>query len=322
MTFATIVVPAFNAEAVLAETLHALLVQSHRAFEVIVVDDGSTDGTAALASSFDDQRIRLVQQGNRGLAGARNTGIAAARGSVIGFCDAGDLWTPDKLASHVFHLETCPEVGVSFSGAALIGKDGRRLRRVHRPRLQGLTAAHVFRRDPIGNGSTPVVRRAVFNAIAHTPPHESGREWYFDETFRQSGDIECWLRIALSTNWDFEGVPGLLTRHRVAAGVSANGDGAFCAWERMVTKLTPLQPGFFAAHAPAARAYRLRDLARRAIGALDRDRARGLTRDWLAASRRPLWEEPLTSAATLVAGAALVVLGPCLLRRVMPALRC
>ena len=88
MTFASIVVPAFNVSATLAETLTSLLAQTYASFEIIVVDDGSTDDTPLIAARFArDRRVRVIRQANRGLAGARNTGIAAARGDVIGFCD-------------------------------------------------------------------------------------------------------------------------------------------------------------------------------------------------------------------------------------------
>ena len=116
MSYASIVVPAFNAAATLPETLNALSAQSFGDFEIIVVDDGSSDRTVAVARSLGDRRIRVVQQPNRGLAGARNSGIAQARGEYIGFCDADDLWRPTKLAEHVAHLNSNPVVGLSFSG--------------------------------------------------------------------------------------------------------------------------------------------------------------------------------------------------------------
>ncbi len=118
MSYASIVVPAFNAAATLPETLDSLSAQSFGDFEIIVVDDGSTDGTAAVAEAHakGDRRVRIVQQNNRGLAGARNTGIAHARGALIGFCDSDDRWMPDKLDAHVLHLATSPHVGLSYAG--------------------------------------------------------------------------------------------------------------------------------------------------------------------------------------------------------------
>lgn len=308
MTFATVVVPAYNATATLGETLSALSAQTHRDFEIVVIDDGSTDHTVALAEAHarTDPRIRVVRQINRGLAGARNSGIAAARGEIIGFCDADDLWRPEKLATHIAHLEANPDVGLSYSGSALIDEQSRPLGHAQRPRLRAVRAAHVFKRNPVGNGSAPVMRRAALAAIAWRPATETQRDWVFDETFRQSEDIECWLRLALTTDWIIEGVPGLLTDYRVnSTGLSANVTAQLASWERMVSKLRPVAPAFFARHEAAARAYQLRYLARRAISSGDADTARDYVDLSFAQSRRPLFEEPVRTLTTAVAARVL-----------------
>lgn len=319
MTLASIIVPAFNVARTISETLDALLAQSYSDFEVIIVDDGSTDETPRIAAEFARHpRVRMVRQANRGLAGARNTGIAASRGKIIGFCDADDLWEPEKLAVHMAHLNANPDVGISYSGSALINDAGDLLRQAQRPRLHNVDAALIFKRNPIGNGSAVVLRRDVLEAIAWRPRHEQVRDWYFDETFRQSEDIECWLRIALSTEWKFEGVEGLLTRYRInAGGLSAATDRQLAAWERMVIKLTPLNPAFFLVNTGDARAYQLRYLNRRAISDLDAIRAVALSRAWMAQSRAPLFEEPAKSVVTLAATAGLSVFGAAVIRRIM-----
>ncbi|MDK3020147.1 glycosyltransferase family 2 protein [Pseudodonghicola flavimaris] len=311
MPKASVIVPAYNVAATLGETLRALLDQTYGDFEIVVVDDGSSDRTAAIARGFGDPRIRLVQQPNRGLAGARNSGIHAARGDFIGFCDADDLWRPTKLADHVAHLEAHPHVGLSFSGSELIDEAGHPTGLAQRPRLRGITPAHIFRRNPVGNGSAPVLRRAALEAIAFRPAGEERRDWWFDERFRQSEDIECWLRLALSTDWEIEGIPGLLTRYRVASGgLSAGVERQYASWEAMVAKLTPLAPEFIARHAPAARAYQHRYLARRAISAGDRPQALARLAACFAASPRPLLEEPVKTLSTLAAGLVLATCGP------------
>lgn len=317
MTYASIIVPAFNVERTLPETLAALCAQTFGDFEIVIVDDGSTDATPRIANSFcSDPRVRVVHQTNRGLAGARNSGIAAARGSYIGFCDADDLWELGKLAAHVAHLDARTEVGLSFSGASLISETGTLTGHAQRPRLTGITAAHVFKRNPVGNGSSPVFRRAALDAIAYRPAGETQRDWWFDETFRQSEDIECWLRLALSSDWQIEGVPGLLTRYRISAGgLSAATDRQLASWERMVAKLQPLAPAFFATHAPAARAYQLRYLARRAVSDLDSATARTLIRRSLTTSLRPVVEEPVKTGVTLAATAAVSILSQALIAR-------
>ena len=316
MTFASIIVPAYNVEATLAETLTALLVQTYPSFEIIVVDDGSTDGTATLLKQFGrNPQVRVITQKNRGLAGARNTGIAAAKGAVIGFCDSDDLWHPSKLERHMIHLQCNPQVGLSYSGSALINDAGKPLRQTQSPRLKGITPAHIFKRNPIGNGSALVARKAVFEQIAFRPPHETVRDWFFDETFRQSEDIECWLRIALTTAWRFEGIPDLLTQYRISAGgLSAGTERQFAAWSRMVEKLRPLDPAFFDAHVGSARAYQLRYLCRRAIKMLDGERASALGTAWLREGGQTFREEPIKSVTTWACLMLLRVLGPNRLR--------
>lgn len=316
MPKATIVVPAFCVESTLAETLEALLAQTFTDFEIVIVDDGSRDSTAEIARSFcSDPRIRLVSQPNRGLAGARNTGIALAQGEYIGFCDADDIWEAGKLAAHVAHLDQNPFVGLSFSGSALIDDAGNMTGQAQRPRLRNIKASHIFKRNPVGNGSAAVMRREALNSIGYRRASEINRTWYFDETFRQSEDIECWLRLALTTDWEIEGVSGLLTRYRInSGGLSAGTDRQLAAWERMVEKLTPLEPAFFAKLTPLARAYQLRYLGRRAISEFEADRAVDLVRRSIASSARPFLEEPVKSTTTLAAAYVLALFGGRVLR--------
>lgn len=303
---ATIVVPAFNVAATLGTTLASLKEQTYQDFEVIIVDDGSTDETKQVAAQFlDDRRFYYVHQANRGLSGARNRGIAEAAGEFIGFCDADDLWHPDKLRRHIRHLDSKPNVGVSYSGSQMIDAEGRLLSVRQSPRLRGVKAAHILKRNPIGNGSAAVIRRAVFDDIAYVHHGAFNAFSYFDETFRQSEDIECWLRIALLTDWEFEGIRGLLTYYRVAGdGLSAKTERQLESWENVMAKHRSLHPAFFARHEPAARAFQLRYLARRAISNGEGKAARAyLKRAW-AESREPLWAEPIKSIVTTLAAQA------------------
>jgi len=307
MPLVSIVVPAYNVARTLAETLDALLAQTFTDLEVIVVNDGSTDETLSIAEGYAaDPRMRIITQRNRGLAGARNTGIAAAKGAYIGFCDSDDIWEAWKLDAHVQHLNSAPQVGVSYAGSSLINDDGGFLSRSQEPRLCNVDAAHILKRNPVGNGSAPVIRKEVFEAIAYTPEFETERPWYFDENFRQSEDIECWMRIALTTDWMFEGVEGLLTRYRINSnGLSSATDRQLAAWETMVRKLTPLAPDFFAQNAHVARAYQLRYLARRAVSDRKGTHALELFRAACAQSCRMWIEEPAKTVTTFVAAVAL-----------------
>lgn len=316
---ASIVVPAFNVASTIAETLKALLSQDYANFEIVVVDDGSTDQTRQVIANFEnDMRLRVVCQRNRGLAGARNSGIRAAKGLAIGFCDADDIWAPEKLRTHMEHLWSQPDVGVSYSGSVLIDDQGNDLGLAQMPRLTNVTPSHIFKRNPIGNGSAVVIRKDVLQQIAFRPLTEPERDWYFDETFRQSEDIECWVRIALETGCKFEGVPGLLTRYRInSKGLSAATDRQLDAWDRMVAKLSPIYPDFFAAHLAAARAYQLRYLARRAISDGNSAHAVDMMRASLASSWKPIFEEPRKTLSTLGATLILRFIGPAALGALM-----
>ncbi len=104
----SIIIPAFNAEAFIRDTIRSVLQQSITDLEVIVVDDGSTDGTASVVRSMPDPRIRLISQANTGVSGARNRGIDAARGAYIGFLDADDAMEPGNIAEKVRILSSGP----------------------------------------------------------------------------------------------------------------------------------------------------------------------------------------------------------------------
>ncbi len=313
----SIVVPAYNTLRTLPETVASLLAQTYGDLEVIVVDDGSSDGTADWVRAQTDPRLRLVRQLNRGLAGARNGGIIAARGDLIGFCDGDDLWEPEKLKQHVDLLARHPEIGVSFSASLLVDEANRSLGIIQAPRLTDLGAHDILLRNPVGNGSSPVIRAEVFREIAYRPNGQS-RDWFFDETLRQSEDIECWVRIALTTAWDFGGLAEPLTRYRVvSSGLSANLDKQYATWTQMADKLRVLAPEFAQTWLPAAQAYQLRYLARRAVSLGDGRAAARLLVEAFRASRHPLVFEPRKTLITMAATALLLLGGRAVVAHVL-----
>jgi glycosyltransferase involved in cell wall biosynthesis len=105
------IVPVFNGERYLTEALESILKQTYRPLEIIVVDDGSTDGTRALVASYGDQ-VRYLWQPNSGPATARNQGLSAASGEFVAFLDADDLWHPEKLERQLSRFEARPELDV------------------------------------------------------------------------------------------------------------------------------------------------------------------------------------------------------------------
>ncbi len=106
------IVPVFNGERYLKEALDKIFEQTYRPLEVIIVDDGSTDGTKAVSESFGD-RVRYLWQNNAGPWVARNSGISTAKGEVLAFLDADDLWHEEKLSRQMARLQARPELGVS-----------------------------------------------------------------------------------------------------------------------------------------------------------------------------------------------------------------
>lgn len=302
MPTVSVIIPLYNTEKYIKETIASVLAQSYRDFELIIVDDGSTDESVELCRQFRDPRLRLISQENRGLAGARNTGIHHARGCYVALLDADDCWHPDKLAAHVEHLKRRPKVGVSYSQSAFMDDEGRSMGIVQAPKLTGIKAANILCRNPVGNGSAPVIRKAVFDAIAFSGERrKQAKDCYFDEDLRQSEDIECWLRIATQTAWEFEGLGQALTWYRVnTQGLSANLEKQYQSWLIVRDKATYYAPDLLERYGNLAESYQLRYLARRAIRSRDAAQALDLIRRSLSKDWRIALHEPLRTACTLV----------------------
>jgi glycosyltransferase involved in cell wall biosynthesis len=119
----SVVVPAFNAERTIKASVDSILAQDFRDFEVIVVNDGSSDSTKAMLADYDSQ-IRVIDQNNRGAPAARNSGVEAASGKLIAFLDSDDLWRPDKLTESVRAFEQHPSASIVFSDCLGLRADG------------------------------------------------------------------------------------------------------------------------------------------------------------------------------------------------------
>lgn len=105
----SVIIPVYNGERYLADAIESVLAQTYRPIQLVVVDDGSEDGTAEIARSF--REVKYIYQANQGHAAAMNAGIRAARGEFVAFLDADDLWTPNKLSVQIDYLHKHPHVG-------------------------------------------------------------------------------------------------------------------------------------------------------------------------------------------------------------------
>ncbi|MTJ10462.1 glycosyltransferase family 2 protein [Anabaena sp. UHCC 0204] len=299
----SVIIPVYNSEKTVAETLESVLAQTYGDLEVIIVDDGSTDKSIEICRQFKDERIKIIHQQNRGLAGARNTGIRHAQGEFLGFVDSDDLWLPQKVEKHLQHLDNSPNVGVSFSRSRFIDEQGKPLGIYQMPKLTNITPEYLFCRNPIGNGSSVVIRRDVLTAIKFEANlHGEVEDFYFDDRFRQSEDIECWLRIALQTNWKIEGIPEALTLYRLnSGGLSANLLKQYESWEQILVKTKVYNPEFIEKWGNKARAYQLRYLARRATRQRASQMAVSLLNQALVTYWRIILEEPRRTFISLIA---------------------
>jgi len=322
----SVVMPVYGVERFVASAIESVLEQTFEDFELIIVNDRSPDNSLAICEGYDDPRIRIITHDeNRGLAGARNTGIRASAGDYVALLDSDDMWEPEKLDRHVKHLDTQPELGVSFSRSAFVDENGERMNTYQMPKLSGITAEHLLCRNPIGNGSAPVIRRAVFDDIAFEETfYKEAETFYFDDRFRQSEDIECWIRIASLTSWGIEGLTEPLTLYRLnSGGLSANIPKQLASWEAVIEKARSHSPELIEKEGSLARAFQLRYLARQALRLQDGRLALSLCAQSLKENPMILVREPSRTLVSIAAALTQCVLPASLYRRFEPlAVRC
>ncbi|EGE57512.1 putative glycosyltransferase protein [Rhizobium etli CNPAF512] len=209
----TVVIPAYNAEKTLLETLQSVSNQSYDKLEILVVDDGSRDGTFALASDYSliDRRVRVLRQANGGVARARNYGIGEARGVYVAPVDADDIWHPEKIERQFQALAKFPDgQGVAYNWYAAIDENGVIFGHSRPVLHEGNIFEPLLRENFIGNGSTPLMPRA-----------EVLRCGGYDASLRDSGAEGCEdlkLYLALAESLPFALVRDFLTGYRFTRG--------------------------------------------------------------------------------------------------------
>ncbi|WP_254568468.1 glycosyltransferase family 2 protein [Oscillatoria sp. HE19RPO] len=310
MKLISVIVPVYNLEQYIVDTIQSVLAQTYKHFELIVIDDGSTDRTAEICESFDEPKLKLIRQKNKGANAARNAGLRIAQGDYIAFLDGDDLWLPEKLAKHIEHLEQSPEVGISYSQSAFIDEAGNPMGLYQMPKLTDITIRDILCRNPISNGSCAVLRKEVFEGIKFQDYlYGIQQDFYWDERLQGSQDLDCWFRIALQTDWKMEGIPEILTLYRVNSnGLSAKLLKKQESWEQVIEKTRAYAPDVVARWENPARAYHLRYLARRAVTLRDGKTALKLAWDAIATHPQMMLEEPKRTGVTLAAATVLSVL--------------
>lgn len=207
----TIVMPCYNGAASLRATLESVLAQSFADFEVVFVDDGSTDGSATVASAAGGPRLRVVRQRNSGVSAARNRGLAEARGEFVAFLDADDTWDPTFLEKVVAALRARSDAALAYCGWQNIGVPG--------PRGEPFVPPDYERGDKTRTllASCPWPIHAALTRLA-----EVRRAGGFAPEISVGEDFLLWLEIA--TRRRIVRVPEVLAYYHHHGGAQATGD--------------------------------------------------------------------------------------------------
>ncbi len=216
----SVIIPVYNSGQYVLETIHSILNQTYPVYEIIVVNDGSTDTTRQVVESIknDFSQIILLNQENSGPAAARNNGIKNATGEYIAFCDADDLWVRNKIEKQMQVFES-KDVQLVYSGIEFFGfKEGEFL-----PHGKN-SPRQIFKNNTIPNSSV-IIHRSVVDRVGLL--HESKK-------FFAVEDYQYWLRIV--TEYDFDYAPEPLVRYRVHDGQISKGNKK--SYQRLINVYT------------------------------------------------------------------------------------
>ncbi|MEI9978134.1 MAG: glycosyltransferase family A protein [Edaphobacter sp.] len=206
MATVDVIIPAFNAAKYLPAAIESVISQTFEDWQILLVDDGSTDNTAEVVAPFLDRlgsKIRFIKQNNRGVSAARNTAIQASTAEFLALLDADDLWLPCRLSESLKILAERPQAGLAYSLLTHIDSEGRlgETFEGNRRNAQGRIAPYIYMRKVELPTPTITLRRRCLDEVG-----------IFDETMRATEDRDLWLRIALRYEVAF--VPKVLTYYR------------------------------------------------------------------------------------------------------------
>ncbi len=212
----SVIIPVYNVARFVREAVDSALGQTRRDIEVIVVDDGSTDGSAGALHDLSDPRLRVIRQDNAGSGAARNAGLRLASGELVAFLDADDRWAPQNLERQAAFLENHPEVDMTFGHSLVIDEEGGSQGFKTSSVAGVVSLARLLRVNEIGNGSCLLLRREALD-----------RAGWFDPRLPACVDIDVWLRVAALRPGNVVAIPEVLTFRRRRRG-QISGD-----WRRM-----------------------------------------------------------------------------------------
>ncbi|MDY6936872.1 MAG: glycosyltransferase [Cyanobacteriota bacterium] len=205
MPLISAIVPAYNAEKTIRETIDSVIAQTHTDWELIVINDGSTDDTLKVLEQIDEPRMKVFSFENAGVAATRNRGIDRATGEYIAFLDSDDLWTPEKLEAQLAALNTNPKAAVAYSWTNYIDESGNVLGACAHADLQGDIYQILLLADFIGSGSNPLIKASALAEVGKFNPDVVPTE-----------DWDMWLRLA--AKYDYAVVPSVQVLYRQLVG--------------------------------------------------------------------------------------------------------
>jgi glycosyltransferase involved in cell wall biosynthesis len=222
----SVVIPTFNRSELLTGAIRSVLNQTFQDFEVLIVDDGSSDTTPDVVNSFDDNRIHYVRHtAPRGGAAARNTGIARAGGEYVAFLDDDDEWFPHKLASQMAVMRRSePEVAAIYSGYFIVERATGRMCGRMTPKAKGDLSAELLANNPIGGTSCMLVKKDCLEKVG-----------CFDESLPSFQDRDLWIRLSREFRFDYVEEP-LLNYYIHPKKVWTNLDALLQGLEIMLAK--------------------------------------------------------------------------------------
>ena len=183
----SVIIPTYNRENLVDKAIKSVLKQTYRNYEVIIIDDGSTDNTEKVVKNFHHPQIHYIKHAdNRGVSAARNTGIRNCCGEYIAFLDSDDEWMPEKLNKQMKIFEKAPsKVGAVYTGNYYIDKISEKITKVYIPRKKGHIYEDILRGEGTLYISTLLVRKECFTKAG-----------LFDEDFPAREDLDMWIRIS------------------------------------------------------------------------------------------------------------------------------